>query len=209
MSDGIGKSESGNSDFELADFGSSATGNSSANAGGSLIDFGNITIDPAAVSRGDAGSDTGNGGGDPGAPKRRGRKPGSGAGARKKAPPVSVDILSGTLHGIHSMLAAMLHIPELAIREDEAKTLAEAASAVSKYYDIGMSEKAMAWGNLGMCAALVYGPRLFAMASAKKDHPPRPAPATVKASAPRSENVVPIQGAGLVDVSAGMPPGSF
>jgi len=60
------------------------------------------------------------------------------------------------------MMASFSKIPELSLSEDEAKQLTAAINRVASFYDIGASEKTLAWLNLAVCAGGIYGTRVFA-----------------------------------------------
>lgn len=60
------------------------------------------------------------------------------------------------------MGAAILKIPELQLAQEEAEQLSKAINRVAALYDFGASEKTLAWINLAMCAAGLYGTRIFA-----------------------------------------------
>jgi hypothetical protein len=51
----------------------------------------------------------------------------------------------------------------LALDESEARELAKAAAEVQKHYDSVIDPKTLAWVQLGMVAASVYGPRVIAI----------------------------------------------
>lgn len=103
------------------------------------------------------------------------------------------------------MLAALVKTPELALRQDEAKTLGEGIAQVAQFYDVQASEKTIAWTNLSIAVAVVYGPRLVALmgnrpSKAEKPEVEKPVPAGRK-----NANLVTIPGLGPVDVGTGMP----
>lgn len=60
------------------------------------------------------------------------------------------------------MLAAATGVAEFEIEDAEAKRMADAAKRVADLYDTVVSEKTLAWSNLGAAAAMVYGTRIFA-----------------------------------------------
>jgi hypothetical protein len=65
-------------------------------------------------------------------------------------------------------MAAVSIAPELAIDEQEAAMLAQAAKSVQDFYNFETSAEVMLWINVvGICGA-VYGPRVLAVASRKK-----------------------------------------
>jgi hypothetical protein len=65
------------------------------------------------------------------------------------------------LFSTHAILASALKVPEIALTKVEAKTLAEAAAEVAKYYPYAIDPKTVAWVNLATCAGLTYGPRIY------------------------------------------------
>jgi hypothetical protein len=67
------------------------------------------------------------------------------------------------------MGAAFLKTPELELEPDEAKQLAAAIAEVQKHYPMTISPEAMAWTNLGMACAMVYGPRLYLVRNRQKE----------------------------------------
>lgn len=125
-------------------------------------DFGeHIVIDPAKVGGAGSGGNSDNG---ESRPRGRGRPRGSRNGAKATKPaPLDLDAISGVLYNIHAMGATILSAPRLAIDEGEAKHLAGALKEVQKHYNIPMTEKAIAWTNLAGVAAMIYGPRIFAV----------------------------------------------
>jgi hypothetical protein len=60
------------------------------------------------------------------------------------------------------MGATILNVPELAMSQPEAKNLSEAIARVASHYDIGASEKTLAWVNLAVVAGGLYGTRAYA-----------------------------------------------
>ncbi len=79
------------------------------------------------------------------------------------------------------MLAAITKVEELELDQNEAKRLAEAVTRVNKLYGgFVLSEKTMAWINLGMAGCTVYGPRMVAYSARnKKDKDKKHAPPTI------------------------------
>jgi hypothetical protein len=60
-------------------------------------------------------------------------------------------------------MASKMLLPELELSEEESKTMARAISEVSQYYEIPMvSPQQVAWYNLTMTAAMIYGTRFVA-----------------------------------------------
>lgn len=94
----------------------------------------------------------------------RGRPPGSGT---KKADssvsasekPLNINGVEKILFSIHTILAAVTDIEELAIKEKDAQELAAAIAGVTNEYLIVMSPKTAAWVELGRVCGVIYGPR--------------------------------------------------
>lgn len=64
--------------------------------------------------------------------------------------------------GVHSGISAMLKSDVWELEEDEAKSLATAASRVAAHYDMGGSQKMIDWGMLLTTLGSVYGTRIMA-----------------------------------------------
>lgn len=129
-------------------------------------------LDPAAAFAGgtDAGGDSGTGDGTgSGEPvvRKRGRPKGSSNSPKKKA---SVDLagIEALLMSVHTMMAAAMKAPEMALDPKEAEALASAISTVQEHYPVSWAPKTMAWLNLGMVAGGIYGPRIFVLAAKRK-----------------------------------------
>jgi hypothetical protein len=72
--------------------------------------------------------------------------------------------LEKLLLSIHTMGAALTHIPELVIDQNEARGIAEAAGEVLKFYpDWDIPDKTIAWVNLAGTIGIVYGSRGIAI----------------------------------------------
>lgn len=99
---------------------------------------------------------------------------------------------------MHSALAALTTIRELELEEEEARKLSNASKEVLRYYPIGMSDKALAWVNLGVVACGIYGTRIMAysvrrgterrarivtLPSSGTPPPPQPGPSKVNGAA--------------------------
>lgn len=121
----------------------------------------NVTVDPATL----AGSSTGS---EPGSGKRkRGRPPGSGnksksSGGTAPKTPLDLGFFQFGILGIHTALAAITKIPEIALSEPEAETLAKAMANVAQYYPVAIDAKTQAWMALVMTAGTMYAPRFIA-----------------------------------------------
>lgn len=107
-------------------------------------------------------------------PRKRGRPPGSKNKANLSAPKpaaatapkqvaLSVDGVSAILFSIHGMLAGITRVPELALDDKESKQLAAAIAEVGKHYDLTADPKMVAWANLTMTCAALYGSRFVAI----------------------------------------------
>lgn len=148
------------------------------------------TVDaPTSDDAGTGDSGTGSPVGD--APKRRGRKPGSTN--RKASVQVNITGLEKILYSSHLMIAAFTKSAELAITEDEAKSLADAAQNVASFYNVGATQKQVAWVNLATTMGFIYGPRFVAMyrnAPVKTPKPVTPKPFEV----PRPMPAHPVNG---------------
>ncbi len=75
----------------------------------------------------------------------------------------TIDTTTALLFSVHQMLAGMTQYQELAITQEEARAMAEAATHVQSFYPTKANAKALAWGNLAMIAGAVYGPRIVAI----------------------------------------------
>jgi hypothetical protein len=62
----------------------------------------------------------------------------------------------------HSVLATLTTVRELELTEEEARKLADASKEVLRHYPLGLSDKTLAWVNLSLVGANVYGPRAMA-----------------------------------------------
>lgn len=60
------------------------------------------------------------------------------------------------------MAASFSQIKELELAEDEAAKMAQAIARVAALYDVGASERTLAWTNLMVCMGGIYGTRAFA-----------------------------------------------
>lgn len=98
--------------------------------------------------------------------KRRGRKPGSGAGKKKSL--ALEETLKTTLVVAHFALGAAMKSPEMALNEQEAAALANATAEVLAFYDTTIPAEAMAWVNLAVCAGGIYYGKLGAIVERKR-----------------------------------------
>jgi hypothetical protein len=60
---------------------------------------------------------------------------------------------------LHMMAAAKFEEPLLMLQPDEAKKIGDAIDKVQSMYPINVDPKAIAWGQLVIVLASVYGPR--------------------------------------------------
>lgn len=68
------------------------------------------------------------------------------------------------------MGSSFFNVPELELTEDEARKLAQATQRVSDLYEVSViPEKTMAWIQLSIIAAGIYGPRYMMIQSRKKE----------------------------------------
>jgi hypothetical protein len=166
-----------------------ARGNDSPNGGPSGADVGDIfpTFDPSSVAAG-TGSDPAGTGSDPAGTgadhpvrtrKRRADAGKSRGGTKAKGAPLDLNGLEGLLLAVHISLSAITGEEALQLQPEEAHAVAEAASNVSRHYDIRASQKVLDWGALGFVLAGIYGPRaafIYQKSRAPKPPPPqRPA----------------------------------
>lgn len=172
---------------------------------------GTIVIDPDELSGSGNGSSGDAGPGEP-ERRRRGRKPGSRNSSPKKAAALDINGLELMLFSTHAMLAALTSTEELGIDKDEAKTLAEAAAAVGRHYDMNVPAKTVDWYNLIMVAGTVYGPRISFLISKGRNRRapapkvetiidvPKPLKARPAAPAPAPKPAAPKSDDGMVDI---------
>lgn len=130
-----------------------------------------------------------------------GKDTGKPAAAAKARTPVAakgsldVNSIQFALTGIHALLAAGLHAPELELSEAEAETVSKSIVAVSRHYDLQQTQKATDWGNLVVSLGVVYGGRIIrisARTSAEKKAK-RGATAANTGFTPTAPNVAPQQ----------------
>lgn len=181
--------------IDISDVQSGTTANDSGTDSGDIreskSDGGIPLVDPVTGDRiGDAGNDSdsgpSDGDGEP-ARKRRGRPKGYKLGPRvAKETPRSASLagIEQLLLSIHGIAAATLNIEELELMPAEAKSLTEAINGVAKHYPVGMSEKTLAWANLGIVAIGVYGTRVAAYGIRKKMEKQRKIPSGPQAVRP-------------------------
>lgn len=83
------------------------------------------------------------------------------------ATPLDVAGLAFSLRMVHDVLANATGQPLLSIRDDEAKLLAHAADGVLTAFHIPLTEKQKAVAAMVTACSTVYGPRIYAAASAR------------------------------------------
>jgi len=99
--------------------------------------------------------------------RKRGRKPGSGAGSQSRKAgnnqdlKVAVDSLAAMLGFIHIGIASISKCPEMALDDSEAQNLANATTNVLKEFDYIPDPKIVAISGLVSTAAIIYGPRYY------------------------------------------------
>lgn len=155
---------------QTGDAGSVANGTAEPNHGNIGADNGlaGEAVDTATASGGsttpvgDRGNDDASDG-NPGRKRRNdiGRKRGPRKGGA--SPVLEIDGVSAVLVSAHAMLAGLTSTTELRLEKAEADHLAKGIAGVAAFYDTVISPKTMAWINLSQVAAMVYGPRLFAI----------------------------------------------
>lgn len=168
-------------------------GNGTANVESSITGSdGIIRIDPAAIDAAHSGHEPPAVGSRPGygpngrklnkdGTERKAKGSGGNAApARAQAPPLSVDTLTFAIVGIHALLATTLKVPELALDPREGTQLALALQNLQRFYNIQMTEKALAWSNLTMTCATIYATRAAAIGARMK----------MEARNPRPDNVI-------------------
>lgn len=105
--------------------------------------------------------------------KKRGPKPGSKRKSKftsETSPKIdiAIDKLTQGVAFIHCTLANVLHIPELEMGADEAGNVVAASIDVLSQYDLTPDPKTVAWLNLTMVLATVYGTRVMAFNARQK-----------------------------------------
>jgi len=102
---------------------------------------------------------------------------------------------------MHTMLAGMVNVEELALEKEEAKMLAESVVEVGAFYNMEVPAKAAAWTNLIMVAGALYGPRIVvARGKLRTARANGPMPMPPKGSvAPRAETPA-ASGATVIDI---------
>lgn len=121
---------------------------------------GTATGDPAGHSPGPAPGDT---------PRRgRGRPRKDSTSEGGEARNIRVSFIEKTLMAIHLGISAISKCPELALEEDDAKKLAEAAKPVLELYSVRLTKKQEAYGLLIEAAATVYPPMIVSLYLRKK-----------------------------------------
>lgn len=106
--------------------------------------------------------------------KRRGRKPGSGSGGKSGARGNStvndgINTLSQTLLILHQGLANFMKFEDMALSEDESKSLAQATVNVMDQFDFAPDPRFTAVAGLVTTASLIYGPRYIVYKNMKKN----------------------------------------
>lgn len=95
----------------------------------------------------------------------------------------SVLSLKDLLLTVHMSASMLLKVEELALEIDEADKLAKAIEDLAKFYPVAIDPKKIAWANLGITAAQIYGTRIMAyrlrMANEKATRVPTPKPTPI------------------------------
>lgn len=98
----------------------------------------------------------------PGTGKKRGRRPGTSAGA-------SLDGIAEMLVGVHSLLSFLTTFPDLAIDKDEGLILAKGIAGIAEQYKVKIDGKASAFMGFIYAIAVVYGPRAILISKQIKE----------------------------------------
>lgn len=134
---------------------STTSADSSADSGPEFVNPGSIT---GSVAGGDGTGER---------VKRKYTRRSASGGADKTQ--VAVGTIEKLLHSIHLGLSILTSSPELVLSPDETTSMAKAISDVARHYPaFQASEKVTDWGNLIMCAAFAYGPRIIAVSNNKR-----------------------------------------
>lgn len=82
--------------------------------------------------------------------------------------------IAALLLSLHAAIAGVTKLPELALSEPEASALSSAAIEVANLYNLSADPRLIAWSNLTMVAAMVYGTRFMAIRERqRKEHESR------------------------------------
>ena len=152
--------------YEQRRAGNASAGASAGDAGSGVGGDGDNILDPAAALGAGAGN-TAAGGNDE--PRRRGRPAGTGGSrAGGKTPSsLAVNSLAATIEQIHGMLAALVHVPQLAIGPEQSRDLATALAVVSEHYKLpAVSADKIALASLIWTAGRIYIPIALSINSA-------------------------------------------
>jgi len=133
-----------------------------------IIDFGTDRIEPSTYRIPDApasGTRRNRHGGIDG--RSRAARAARAAGTGETAPPnqqnlASVISLKELLLTVHNSASMLLKIEELALENEEAEKLSKAIEDLAKFYPVAIDPKKLAWANLGITAAQIYGLRIMA-----------------------------------------------
>jgi len=92
---------------------------------------------------------------------------------------VALDLssITGLFVGAHVLLAAKTGVPELAINMDEGQQFMKAAQNVMRHYSVQTTQKAMDWISFAGVSAMIYVPRVVALAN-NRSKPERVLPPT-------------------------------
>lgn len=155
LDNAAGPNDGGHSDGDSA----------SAAAGGDSGPGGSEFVNPGSIAPGGSGGSTASDG--PERVKRKYTKRSASVGTDKAQ--VAVGTIEKLLHSVHLGLSILTASPELVLSPDENSSMAKAISDVARHYPaFQASEKVTDWGNLIMCAAFIYGPRIIAVSNNKR-----------------------------------------
>jgi hypothetical protein len=101
--------------------------------------------------------------------RRRGRPRGATSASSNAKQAKAATDLTAILMSAHMMLAHIAKVQELELDVKEAKALSEAVNRVQELYEMPiLTEKQLAWINLGMVGLSTYGTRYVAFTMRKK-----------------------------------------
>lgn len=115
-----------------------------------------------------------------------GRRPGR----TSKAQQDKITDLAHQLVGVHTIVAMVTGIPEMAIQPQEAESLARGITAVCDEYGLSVDGKTGAALQLVAAAAMVYGPRAYAIYARGKATEKARAQAAPEQTAPQGGEVI-------------------
>lgn len=195
--------DDGNSDVQDAIGGSGGVDSGSVDASAAASGDSGSTVDPASF--GGSNNDSGTGGRKPRSDRGRARGPR----ADKAQDKIDLGDFAQILSEIHSGVAMMVNVPELALDEanGEHVKLSRAIQRVMRHYDLpSVSPIALDYFMLIKTAGLVYGSRIIAYNLRQRAERARPinqpaqvqtgqpaAPQAPQQAAPKAANAPPVQ----------------